>query len=100
MGTEPGALAMVIAEGMDDEFLTARAPYDLLIANILAGPLIDLAPDFAAAMAPRGNIVLSGLLVTQEAAVLAAYRRAGFRLQARLHRGDWAILWLRHRFHG
>jgi ribosomal protein L11 methyltransferase len=100
LGTEPGALAMVVAEGMDDEFLTARAPYDLLIANILADPLIALAPDFAAAVATRGNIVLSGLLVTQEAAVLSAYRKAGFRLQRRLHRGDWAVLWLRQRYRG
>lgn len=100
MGTEPGALAMVVAEGMADEFLQARAPYDLLIANILAGPLIDLAPDFAASVCERGHIVLSGLLVTQEAAVLAAYRKAGFRLQRRLHRGDWAVLWLRQRYRG
>ncbi|MEO5705918.1 MAG: 50S ribosomal protein L11 methyltransferase [Alteraurantiacibacter sp.] len=100
MGTEPGALAMVVAEGMDDAFLAARAPYDLLIANILAAPLIALAGDFADAMYQRGNIVLSGLLVTQEAQVLSAYRKAGFRLQARIHRGDWAVLWLRHRFQG
>ncbi len=100
MGTEPGALAMVVAEGMDDDFLAARAPYDLLIANILAAPLIALAGDFANAVYQRGNIVLSGLLVTQEAAVLSAYRKAGFRLQARIHRGDWAVLWLRHRFRG
>lgn len=100
MGTEPGALAMVVAAGMADEFLTARAPYDLLIANILAGPLIDLAPHFAAAVCARGHIVLSGLLVTQEAAVLSAYRKAGFRLQQRLHRGDWAVLWLRQRYRG
>ena len=100
MGVGPGELAMVVAEGMDDAFLQARAPYDLLIANILAAPLITLAPDFAACMAPRGNLLLSGLLVTQEAQVLRAYRRAGYRLQARLHRGDWAVLWLRHRFPG
>jgi ribosomal protein L11 methyltransferase len=100
MGTLPGELAMVVAQGMDDDFLEARAPYDLLIANILAAPLIALAPDFATAMRPRGNVLLSGLLVTQEAQVLAAYRKAGYRLQARLHRGDWAVLWLRHRYRG
>jgi ribosomal protein L11 methyltransferase len=100
MGTEPGALSMVVAEGVSDPFLEARAPFDLLIANILAAPLVALALDFADVTAERGNILLSGLLVTQEAAVLAAYRKAGFRLQARLHRGDWAVLWLRHRFLG
>jgi ribosomal protein L11 methyltransferase len=98
LGTGLGQLAMVIAEGMDDALLQQRAPYDLLIANILAAPLIELAPHFAAAMAPRSHIVLSGLLTTQEAAVRAAYRMVGFRLQARLTNGDWSILWLRQRY--
>ncbi|MFC3099283.1 50S ribosomal protein L11 methyltransferase [Altererythrobacter lauratis] len=98
LGTGRGELAMVIAEGMDDGLIQQRAPYDLLIANILAGPLIDLSPSFAAAMAPRSHIVLSGLLTTQEAAVRRAYRKVGFRLQARLTNGDWSILWLRQRY--
>lgn len=100
LGTGPGALVMRVADGMDDRVLAARAPYDLLIANILAGPLVDLAPFFALATAPRASLLLSGLLVTQEPAVRAAYARAGFRLHKRLHRGDWSILWLRHRFPG
>ena len=90
----------LIAEGMADDLLDWRAPYDLLIANILAGPLIELAPDFAAATSPRASIVLSGLLVKQEPAVRAAYRACGFRLHRRLHQGDWSILWLRRRFAG
>jgi ribosomal protein L11 methyltransferase len=98
MGIGPGQLEMVIAQGMEDHTLADRALYDLLIANILAAPLIDLAPDFAAAMAPRSHIVLSGLLTTQEAKVRAAYYRVGFRLQARLTQGDWSILWLRQRY--
>jgi ribosomal protein L11 methyltransferase len=98
LGDKRGQLDMVIAEGMDDDTLQDNAPYDLLIANILAAPLIELAPSFAAAMAPRGHIVLSGLLVTQEAHVRAAYRLAGYRLQARITNGDWSILWLRQRF--
>ena len=97
LGARPGELAMVVAEGMDHPALTARAPYDLLIANILAGPLIALAGDFADAVAPRGNLLLAGLLETQEAAVRTAYRIAGFRLAARLVNGDWSILWLRRR---
>lgn len=97
LGTRPGELAMVVAEGMNDALIRKRAPYDLLIANILAAPLIELAPDFARAMAPRSHLVLSGLLTTQEAAVRAAYRLMGFRLQARLTGGEWSILWLRRR---
>ena len=100
LGTGRGEVTMVIADGMDDRVLAAAAPFDLLIANILAGPLVDMAFDFADAVAERGHILLSGLLVTQEPRVLAAYARAGFRLQKRLARGDWSILWLRHRYRG
>lgn len=97
-GTGRGALAMVIAPGTDHTLIHARAPYDLIMANILAGPLIGLAGDFADLIAPRGNLVLAGLLQTQEAAVRAAYRTAGFRLAARIVNGDWSILWLRRRW--
>jgi ribosomal protein L11 methyltransferase len=97
LGTGPGELAMVVAEGLDDAILAGRAPYDLLIANILAGPLVALAGDFADAVAPGGSVLLAGLLETQEPAVRAAYRTAGFRLAARLVNGDWSILWLRRR---
>ena len=97
-GTGRGALAMVVAPGTDHPLIHARAPYDLIMANILAGPLIGLAGDFADLTAPRGNLVLAGLLQTQEAAVRAAYRAAGFRLVARILNGDWSILWLRRRW--
>ncbi|KHL25666.1 ribonucleotide-diphosphate reductase subunit beta [Croceibacterium mercuriale] len=97
-GPGPGALAMVVAPGTDHPLTHARAPYDLIMANILAGPLIELAGDFAELAAPRGNLVLAGLLQTQEAAVRAAYRTAGFRLAARIVNGDWSILWLRRRW--
>lgn len=98
LGAGPGAMTMVIAPGMDDDLLQMRGPYDLLIANILAGPLVELAPDFAGATAPGGCVLLAGLLAgEQEAKVRRAYRLAGFRLVARIQRGDWAILWLRRR---
>ena len=100
LGARAGELTMVIADGMADPLLTARGPYDLLIANILAGPLIDLAPDFGSALVPGGNLLLAGLLETQEAAVRAACRRAGLRLARRMVSGDWSILWLRKRAYG
>ena len=100
LGDGPGRMAMVIAPGMDHPLLAASAPYDLLIANILAGPLVELAPAFAAAVAPGGQVLLSGLLTTQEPAVRAAYARAGLRLAARMTRGDWSVLWLRRRRFG
>ena len=97
MGERGGELAMVVADGMDNPLLAARAPYDLVIANILAGPLIALAPHFSRALVPGGHLLLAGLLETQEPQVRRACRRAGLRLAARLISGDWSILWLRKR---
>ncbi len=97
MGGARGEVTMVVAAGTDHPLIHARAPYDLVIANILSGPLIELAPDFAAHTAPGAHVLLAGLLETQEARVRRAYRRAGFRLARRLVNGDWSILWLRKR---
>jgi ribosomal protein L11 methyltransferase len=97
LGTGRGEVAMRTAEGTDHPLIQRRAPYDLIMANILAGPLIGLAGDFADLAAPRANLLLAGLLETQEPAVRAAYRTAGFRLAARAVNGDWSILWLRKR---
>ena len=97
MGARGGELTMLVADGMEHPLLEARGPYDLILANILAGPLIGLAPHFARHMVPGGHLVLAGLLETQEAAVRKAARRAGLRLAARLVNGDWSILWLRKR---
>ncbi len=98
LGGGRGELACGIAEGLDGELHQTNAPYDLIIANILARPLIDLAPDFAAAIAPRGHLLLAGLLASQERAVRAAFLRAGLGPVARLAMGEWAIVWLRRRF--
>jgi ribosomal protein L11 methyltransferase len=97
MGGGFGELVIAVADGMAHPLLQVRGPYDLLIANILAGPLIELAPDFADALIPGGQLLLAGLLETQERQVRAACRRAGLRLAARLVNGDWSILWLRKR---
>lgn len=97
VGADRGELTMVVANGMDHPLLAARGPYDLLIANILAGPLVELAPEFTEAVPEGGHILLAGLLTEQEGTVRAAYRRAGFRLVKRLVNGDWSILWLRKR---
>ncbi len=97
MGGGAGQLVMTVAEGCTSPLIQARAPYDLVIANILAGPLIQLAPDFARICAPGGHLLLAGLLETQERAVRGAAFRAGFRLARRAVNGDWSILWLRRR---
>lgn len=97
MGARRGELVMTVADGMAHPVLDARGPYDLIMANILAGPLVSLAPDFGDALVPGGHLVLAGLLETQEASVRAACRKAGLRLAARMVNGDWSILWLRKR---
>jgi len=97
MGAGRGELTMVVADGMADPLLRARGPYDLLVANIHAGPRAELARDFGGAVVPGGSVLLAGLLEPQEDMVRAAYTRAGFALVARLVKGDWSILWLRKR---
>jgi ribosomal protein L11 methyltransferase len=91
LGHGAGELLLAVADGMDSPMLAARAPFDLIIANILAGPLIDLAPDFARALAPGGTVMLAGLLDTQADAVVRAYREQGLSVASR-GGGDWPVL--------
>jgi ribosomal protein L11 methyltransferase len=77
-----GALCRFVhAIGLDDPELQARVPYDLVVANILAGPLTELSHAFAAAVRPRGRVLLSGLLDEQAEHILAVYARRGFALE-------------------
>jgi ribosomal protein L11 methyltransferase len=91
LGHAPGELLLAAADGMDSPMLAARAPFDLIIANILAGPLIELASDFAKALAPGGIVVLAGLLDTQADAVARAYKKLGLKLVDR-GSGEWPVL--------
>ncbi|MEO7827892.1 MAG: 50S ribosomal protein L11 methyltransferase, partial [Allosphingosinicella sp.] len=97
LGRARGQLELLVAEGMGHVRLQARAPFDLVIANILAGPLIELAPSVAAAIAPGGRLILAGLLDHQAPAVAAAYRRQGMMLSGRIERGEWPTLVMRKR---
>jgi ribosomal protein L11 methyltransferase len=72
-----------------------REPFGLVVANILAGPLIELAPQMLRHQKPGGSTVLSGILDRQEEAVRAAYAAAGFRHVATLHRDGWVTLHLK-----
>ena len=63
-----------------------------MIANILAAPLVALAPGIAKISAQGAPIILSGLLNTQAVRVMAAYRRQGMRLRDKIVRGDWSTL--------
>jgi ribosomal protein L11 methyltransferase len=97
LGSGRGEVELVVAPGLEHERLAARGPFDLVIANILAGPLIELAPSVAAALAPGGRLILAGLLTTQAEAVAAAYRRQGLTAAFAIERGDWPTLVMRKR---
>ncbi|WP_119168567.1 50S ribosomal protein L11 methyltransferase [Algihabitans albus] len=91
-GFAPRRPVFDVGAGYAAPVVRRNGPYDLIIANILAGPLMSLASATAAASAPGGTVVLSGLLVTQEQSVIARHRAAGLRLQARRRMGEWSAL--------
>jgi ribosomal protein L11 methyltransferase len=90
-------VAVVEADGLRHSEIARRAPYDLIIANILAGPLVTLAPALARAAGPGADIVLSGLLSAQATRVQTAYARHGMIVDRKITRGDWTTLILRSR---
>ena len=91
LGHGRGELLLAVADGMDHPLLAARAPFDLLIANILAAPLIELAPAFGRAIAPAATLILAGLLDTQADAVIAAYEAQGMTVSEH-SAGEWCVL--------
>ncbi len=96
-GRARGQVEIVTAAGMGHRRLRARAPFDLIIANILAAPLVDLAPSLSLALAPGGRIVLAGLLDHQAERVTCAYRRQRLVPAGRVDRDGWPTLLLRKR---
>ena len=106
VGTDLAAGAVVMARlnahslGLGDRASFVRCdlssalegPFDLIVANILARPLMRLAPEMAWHLAPGGSLILSGILDRQRRAVLAAYSSQRFRHLATLHREGWVTL--------
>jgi len=90
-----GRIECLEAAGFQHPRLAEAAPYDLVFANILKGPLVELAPAMAAHVASGGLIILSGLLVVQADSITEAYVAAGFTPQAREDLGEWSALVLR-----
>jgi ribosomal protein L11 methyltransferase len=80
------------SRGLDAVAVRRHGPFGLVLANILARPLERLAPLIAAHLAPGAPVVLSGLLRTQEPQVIAAYRRTGLFIRARIHHDEWSTL--------
>lgn len=87
-----GRVECLEAAGLDHSRLRGAAPYDLIFANILKGPLIELAPAISSHLATGGRTILSGLLVVQAEAVTDAYVNAGLCLRFRDDIGEWSTL--------
>ncbi|WP_306115429.1 MULTISPECIES: 50S ribosomal protein L11 methyltransferase [unclassified Roseovarius] len=84
-----GRVQCIEAAGLDHPQLAESAPYDLIFANILKGPLIALAGDITGRLRPGGRVILSGILNEQADEVIAVYTRAGNSLEDRREIGDW-----------
>jgi ribosomal protein L11 methyltransferase len=85
----------VLSDGLAHAEMRGRAPFDLVVANILAEPLMRLAPALSRMLAPGGDLVLSGLLAHQRERVVAAYAAQGVHLRAARRFENWAVLHLR-----
>ncbi|WP_199553545.1 50S ribosomal protein L11 methyltransferase [Sandaracinobacteroides hominis] len=94
-GRGPGAVTMLAAPGVEHAVIAGRAPYDLVFANILAGPLVALAPSVSAVVARGGHLILAGLLQPQATKVIAAYRAQGLTLIDRSPTAEWPVLLFR-----
>lgn len=87
-----GRVECLEAAGIDHARIRAAGPYDLVFANILKGPLIELAPSIATQLATGGRAILSGLLSVQADSVTAAYVASGLTLNSRADIGEWSTL--------
>lgn len=90
-------IATAAAAGVDHPWLRQSPPFELLIANILAGPLIRLAPALSRSVARGGTLLLSGILIPQAPQVIAAYVASGFQLERHDRIVGWSTLTLRRR---
>lgn len=90
-----GRVSCIEAAGFDHPEIKASAPFDLIFANILKGPLIALAPDVATHLSERGFAILSGILNEQAEKTIEVYAQSGINLVEKTMIGDWSTLVLR-----
>lgn len=90
-----GSVSLFVGDGCKPAQAYERAPFDAVVANILARPLLKLAPRLRELTRRGGVLILSGLLTSQAREVLARYRATGFCLIQRRDLGEWATLTLR-----
>lgn len=96
-GVAPGRIGLHTAFGIAHPAIARAGPYPLVVANILAGPLAVMAPSLSLMVARGGNLLLAGLLASQQQWLLAVYRAHGFALVHASRRAEWPILVLRRR---
>lgn len=85
---------MITAPGFHSPAFSTHGPFDLIIANILARPLIRMAPQLASHLAPGGSVILSGILASQRWKVLSAYNGAHLRHVRTIWRNGWVTIHL------
>lgn len=89
-------MALETAPGFHSSAFRKHGPFDLIVANILARPLIKMAPQLATHLAPGGDVILSGILAAQRWKVIAAYNGAGLAHIRTIWRNGWVTIHLRH----
>ena len=87
----PGRITTAVADGFDDPVLKSRQ-FDLIFANILAGPLMTLADDIVTATAPSGHVILSGILDEKAETVAVCFREAGLQVTPQPSLEGWTSL--------
>ncbi|WP_455473773.1 50S ribosomal protein L11 methyltransferase [Bartonella sp. B30(2025)] len=88
-------ITAVTATGFNHNDIASRAPFDLIVANILANPLIELAQEMVQALQKGGSLILSGILEEQRDYVLEAYVKHGLKHIETYHRQEWVTIHLK-----
>jgi len=91
----PAKMRLAVSHGFGSRIVCNQAPYDLVLANILAGPLSRMAPDLVPRLAPDSWLILSGILNRQARSVEVAYRAQNMRVWHRICLGDWTTIIMR-----
>jgi ribosomal protein L11 methyltransferase len=88
-------MRLAVSHGFASRYVRQFAPYDVLLANILARPLARMAPELCRHLAPRGWLILSGILNQQVVSVRNAYQAQKLRCWQQIRIGDWTTLVMR-----
>ena len=92
----PARMRLATSQGFSSRLVCNHAPYDLILANILAGPLTRMASKLVPRLHAEGWLVLSGILLRQKEKVESAYRAQNMRVWRRICLGEWVTIILRH----